>query len=163
MIPANLCGSLCNPPWAAGLKKYSFLLSQGWGFYRQISNFLVFFSDDFFGGSLNKNENFSRPAAQGGLHRDSQGSTLKDGFTGAFQFSNFLKIYFIKKSSNPKAFSAKKLSFGPKIIPWKFREDRSTFRGYFNLVCHKKNNNNNKKNNKKNNTYHSKTCRQSRR
>ena len=38
----------------------------------------------------NKNEYFSRPAAQGGLHGDSQGSSLKDRDSlGVFRFSDF--------------------------------------------------------------------------
>ena len=45
----------------------------------------------------NKNEYFSRPAGQGGLHRDSQGSSLKDGFTGFFRFPKF--VHFVKQKS----------------------------------------------------------------
>ena len=65
---------------------------------------------------MNKNEYFSRPAAQGGLHRDSQGSSLKDGFT-VFLISELCTFYEAKKSSNKKAFLAKKFRFGLKVNP----------------------------------------------
>ena len=112
------------------------------------------------GKSENKNENFSRPAAQGGLHRDSQGFTwiIPEGLIHWVSLiSEFCTIYEKQKSSNQKAFLAKKFRVSLKVNPWKFRQDQTTFRGFLKIVLEKNNNNN------KNNAYHSKTCRQSRR
>ena len=43
-----------------------------------------------------------------GIHRDSQGSSLKDGFTGFFRFPNF--VHFMKqKVLKSKSFFSKKV------------------------------------------------------
>ena len=105
-----------------------------------------------------RNENFSRPAAQGRQHRDSQGSTLNDrGSLGFFPIFPILPIFenlFCKKSSNSKTFLVKKFCLGPRINLWKFRQHRTTFRTFLEIVLNKNNKN-------KNNIDHSKTCRQS--
>ena len=62
------------------------------------------------------------------------------------RLSRFLKVYEVKKSSNPKAFLVKKFRVVPKINPWKFHEDRTTFRGYLKVVLKKNKNNKNKHN-----------------
>ena len=108
-----------------------------------------------------RNENFSRPAAQGRQHKDSQGFTGINlewqGFTGLFpnfpHFTDFWKL-ILWKVLKFKNFLVKKFCLGPRINLWKFCQHRTTFRTFLETVLNKNNKN-------KNNIDHSKTCRQS--
>ena len=72
-------------------------------------------------GNGNKNENFSRPAAQGGLHRDSQGSSLKDRDSlWVSDFSEFWKSYEVNSSQIKKLFKQKSFLLAPGCTPESF-------------------------------------------